>query len=314
MRVVVTGAAGFIGSRLCAFLRSMGEDVTEVDLPYCDISDRARLARVLADADPDHIYHLAAQASIGRSWQDPAHTWHTNAQGTVSLLRTVRFVCPTATTLVMSSASVFDGARIDLPIKENRTPAPLSPYAASKLAVEAAARHYLAAYNLPVVVVRPFNVIGPAQSADYLVPSLSRRIASAARSGQKWITVGNLAARRDFLDVRDAVRGLRLLMTDGQPGEVYNLCTGIGVPVRTLVQTMISLAGGSLEYRQDPTLVRGTDAQNVVGDPGKTWARTGWRPVLPLATSLADVLAEARAAESIGQGLSVTASGDAPPT
>lgn len=310
MRVVVTGAAGFIGSRLCAFLRSAGDNVTEVDLPYCDIGDTARLARTLEAARPDHIYHLAAQASIGQSWQDPAHTWRTNAGGTVSLLKTVRSVCPSARTLVTSSASVFDGARLNAPIDEDRTPAPLSPYAASKLAVETAARHYLRAYSLPVVIVRPFNIIGPTQSTGFLVPSLSRRIVSATRSGQRWITVGNLDARRDFLDVRDAVRGLQLLMMEGLPGEVYNLCTGVGVPVRTLVQTMISIAGGSLEYRQDSALVRGTDAQSVVGDPRKTRAHTGWRTVHPLETTLADVLARAGVAESLSRALPVTATAD----
>jgi GDP-4-dehydro-6-deoxy-D-mannose reductase len=320
MRVVVTGASGFIGSQLCGFLRSLHDEVTEVDLPHCDIGDTPQLARVLEKARPDHVYHLAAQASVGMSWQDPAHTWRSNAVGTVSLFKAVRAAAPAAKTIVMSSAGVFDGARADSLIDESRTPAPLSPYAASKLAVETAARHYHAAYGLQVVIVRPFNIIGPTQGPDYLVPALSRRIVSAVRSGHSGITVGNVEARRDFLDVRDAVRGLRLLMERGQPGEVYNLCTGVGVPVRTLVETMISLAGHALEYHQDPALMRGGDAPSLIGDPSKTRSRTGWQAEIPLGTTLADVLAAAglngsagrRLNGSAGRGLTVSAAGDAP--
>lgn len=310
MRAVVTGGSGFIGSWLCAFLRSRGETVTEIDLPHCDIRDTAHLTRMLHKAEPDHLYHLAAQASVRRSWQDPAHTWRSNAAGTVSLLDAARHACPGATVLVMSSAGVFDGARVDAPIDESRTPAPHSPYAASKLAVETAARHYVAAHGLRVVVIRPFNVIGPAQGPDYLVPSLSRRLVSAARTGGDHITVGTLDVRRDFLDVRDAVRGLRLLMRQGRPGEIYNLCSGVGVPIRTLVETMISLTGRPLEYRQDPALVRSTDAPLLVGDPAKTRALTGWRAGIPLATSLADVLAEANGDGPAGRGLTYSASAD----
>ncbi|WP_086563524.1 GDP-mannose 4,6-dehydratase [Streptomyces africanus] len=301
MRAVVTGGSGFIGSHLCDFLRAQGEDVVEVDLPHCDIGDTVRLTQVLEQAEPDHIYHLAAQASVRRSWEDPAFTWRSNAGGTVSLLEAARSASPRARIIVMSSAGVFDGARLDSPIDEDRTPAPLSPYAASKLAVESLARHYLAAHGLGVVIIRPFNVIGQRQGLDYLVPSLARRIVSAAPSGRGHITVGNLDARRDFLDVRDAVRGLRLLMRNGQPGEVYNLCTGVGVPVRALVETMIFLMGRPLECRQDPGLVRGTDAPSLVGNPGKTRGLTGWQATIPLATSLADVLAEAGAAGRTGQ-------------
>lgn len=312
MSTVVTGAAGFIGSWLCALLRSLGEKVREIDLPHCDIGDTARLTRVLERAAPEHIYHLAAQASVRRSWQDPAHTWRSNAGGTVSLLEAARAACPGAKVVVMSSAGVFDGARVDAPLTENHPPAPLSPYAASKLAAESAARHYLAVHALRVVIVRPFNVIGPGQSQEYLIPSLSHRLAAAVRSDHSHITVGNLDARRDFLDVRDAVRGLRLLMQDGQPGEVYHLCTGVGTPIRALVETMISLTGRPLTYRQDPTLVRGADAPGLVGDPGKTRWLTGWQATVPLATSLADVLAEAGDAGPVGRGLTFSASGDVP--
>ncbi|MFD4574105.1 GDP-mannose 4,6-dehydratase [Streptomyces sp. NPDC058417] len=294
MRVLVTGAAGFIGSRLCDHLRSAGDEVTEIDLPECDIVDTPHLTRVLKEHGPQRIYHLAAQANVARSWRNPADTWRTNAWGTLSLLRAIRSACPEALTIVMSSASVFDGARHDDRIGEERTPIALSPYGASKLAVEAASHHYAAAYGLQVTVVRPFNVIGPAQGAEYLVPSLARRIVSALRGGARQISVGSRDTFRDFVDVRDVARGLRLIMEEGRPGETYNLCRGTGVAVHAVAETMAALAGGSLELVQDPSLIRPADARQVVGDPAKTLAGTGWRVSVPLATTLADVLAERR--------------------
>ncbi|MEU5314197.1 GDP-mannose 4,6-dehydratase [Streptomyces sp. NPDC021562] len=313
MRVVVTGASGFIGSQLCVLLRSMNEEVTEIDLPHCDINDTARLTRVLQEVRPARVYHLAAQASVRRSWEDPVQTWLTNAWGTLSLLRAVRSACPGARTIVMSSASVFDGSRLDAPIDEERVPAPVSPYGASKLAVESMARHHLTRNGLATIVVRPFNVIGPAQGADYLVPSLTRRLAAAKRSGGTRIDVGNLDARRDYLDVRDAVRGLRVLMERGSPGEVYNLCSGIGVPVRTVVETMISLVDPRLRYRQDPGLNRGADAPSLIGDTRKTWSRTGWQASTPLAVSLADILRAAGVLTSGERVVTASIGGDTTP-
>ncbi|KUO10633.1 hypothetical protein AQJ58_16850 [Streptomyces sp. DSM 15324] len=304
----MTGASGFMGSHLCAFLRSRGDHVTEVDLPHCDIVDTPHLTRVLGEAEPDHIYHLAAQAGVGISWQDPVSTWRSNAWGSLSVLKAVRSACPAAKTIVMSSASVFDGARIDEPVGEDRTPAPLSPYGASKLAVESAARHYVAAYGLRVVLVRPFNVIGPGQGGGYLVPALARRIATAVRSGTERVPIGNLETFRDFLDVRDVVQGLHMLMAGGEPGDIYNLCTGVAVSVRTIVETTISLGGGRLEYFQESALVRREDVPTVVGDPGKVLALAGWRASVPLVTSLADVLAEAYAEVRLEQRLAPTAS------
>lgn len=312
MSTVVTGAAGFIGSWLCSLLRSLGENVTEIDLPYCDITDTAHVTRVLENAAPECIYHLAAQASVRQSWQDPAHTWRSNAGGTVSLLEAARTACPGGKVVVMSSAAVFDGAHVEAPLTEDHPPAPLSPYAASKLAVESAARHYLAAHALRVVVVRPFNVIGPGQGREYLIPSLAHRLAATARPSGGHIAVGNLDAQRDFLDVRDAVHGLRLIMRDGRPGEIYHLCTGVGVTIRTLVETMFALTDRPPAYRQDPALVRGADAPSLVGDPSKMQWLTGWRATVPLATTLADVLAETKGTSRSGRGLTVPASGDTP--
>ncbi len=298
MRVVVTGASGFIGSQLCSHLRSLRNEVVEIDLPHDDILETGSLTRALERARPDRVFHLAARSSVSASWRDPVPTWQTNAWGTLSLLKAARAAAPSARILVVSSASVFDGARCDRPIVEARTPAPLSPYGASKLAAETVARSYGAAHGLQVVVVRPFNIIGPSQGSNFLVPSLARRIVSAARSSQDGIAVGNLRTQRDFLDVRDAVRGLIRVMELGRRGEVYNLCSGIAVPIRSLVETLLSLADRPLAYHQDHGLLRAGDAAYLVGDPGMTGSQTGWRPTIPLAITLADVLAEAAAAAS----------------
>lgn len=294
MRAVVTGASGFIGSSLTRLLSEKATHVTEVDLPDGDIRDTARLARLLRAARPDHVYHLAAQASVRDSWENPLHTWETNMMGTVSLFEAIRSGCQNAKTVIMSSASVFDGLTVQGRIQETAEPFPRSPYGASKLATELAARNYRAAHGLQVVVARPFNVIGATQQPGYVVPSLARRVLEAKESGQPGIAMGDPAVVRDFIDVRDAVRGLYLLMERGEPGETYHLCTGSGVSIGTIAETFGTLTGHPVACRQDPDTSRGWDAPRLVGDPAKTRTRTGWQPLIPLEDTLSGVLASVR--------------------
>ena len=142
-----------------------------------------------------------------------------------------------------------------------------------------------------VITVRPFNHIGPGQTPQFAVPALAKRIVEAEGRGARAIPVGNLSARRDFTDVRDVVRAYRLLIESGQAGTVYNVCSGRDVSIREIADGLLELAGSTLEFETDPSLVRPVEVPVLRGDPGRLAAATGWKPEIPLDQTLADVLA-----------------------
>jgi GDP-4-dehydro-6-deoxy-D-mannose reductase len=145
-------------------------------------------------------------------------------------------------------------------------------------------------YGLPVVRTRPFNKIGPGQDPSFVVSALAQRVARAERDGGDRIIVGNLAARRDFTDVRDAVRAYRLLAERGRAGEVYNVCSGRDVAVEELARRLMALARVKLHLEVDPALVRPVEVPRMLGDPSRLHTATGWLPEIPLDVTLGDVL------------------------
>ncbi|MEV0425663.1 GDP-mannose 4,6-dehydratase [Micromonospora sp. NPDC050495] len=291
MKVLVAGASGFIGTHLCRLLDQLGADVTPIDLVDCDVRDTEGLRSIIARVRPETVYHLAAVASVTESWARPSETWSTNVLGTAAVLEATRLAAPTARVLVMSTASVYDGAALDGPVDESRPVQPLSPYGTSKAMAETLARHYSAAYGMPVLVVRPTNVIGPGQHSSYVVPALSRRILGARAAGLSSITIGNWDAERDFVDVRDAVVALTRIAQLGAPGGTYNICTGVGTTIADLARQLCALAGTELSVLPDPALQRRIDARSLVGDPTRINREIGWQARRPLTRTLSDVLA-----------------------
>lgn len=293
MRALVTGARGFVGRWLAAHLRDVGDDVVAVDHEV-DVTDATAVRDAVRNAAPQAIYHLAAFTHVGRSWEEPAEALRVNAQGTLCVLEAARACRPMPTVLLTSSAEVY-GVPAALPVGEDAPLAPVSPYAASKVAAEYLGVQEHLAHGLPVVRARPFNHVGPGQSAGFVVAALASRIVEAQRSGADVVAVGNLSARRDLTDVRDVVRAYRLLVERGEPGQVYNVCSGRDVSVADVAKRLLALAGASMRLEVDPALVRPVDVPVVRGDPGRLQAATGWRPELDLDHTLRDVLADWRA-------------------
>jgi GDP-4-dehydro-6-deoxy-D-mannose reductase len=291
MRALITGGKGFVGQWLAAHLKDQGDDVAVIDLET-DVADGSAVRRVMDDVAPDALYHLAAMTHVGESWEDPSQVLRVNVLGTAEVLAAARAVVPQARILVVSSAEVYGVVSPEqLPLAESAPTAPASPYAASKLAAEAVALQAWRGFGQPVVVVRPFNHIGPGQSPNFFVPALAKRIVEARRSGAGSLRVGTLTTRRDFTDVRDVVVAYRLLITEGAPGEVYNVCSGRDVAMSEVAAQLLALAGADLTLETDPDLVRPVDVPVLRGDAGRLHGATGWQPAIPLATTLADVLA-----------------------
>jgi GDP-4-dehydro-6-deoxy-D-mannose reductase len=292
VRALVTGGRGFVGSWLATHLEECGDDVVAIDSEV-EVTDGEAVRAAVFDAAPDVVYHLAAMTHVGRSWTDPAAVFQVNAIGTLYVLEAARACGRPPRVVLISSAEVYGAVPEDLlPVTEEVPLAPVTPYAASKVAAEYLGVQAHLAHGLPVVRVRPFNHVGPGQSTGFVVPALAERIVSARGAGASSILVGNLSARRDLTDVRDVVRAYRLLAERGVPGEVYNVCSGRDVAIEDVAGRLQALAGTDLRLELDPSLARPVDVPVVRGDAARLHAATGWVPAIDLDSTLRDVLAQ----------------------
>jgi GDP-4-dehydro-6-deoxy-D-mannose reductase len=297
MRALVTGAGGFVGHHLVAHLREAGDEVGTLDHagPHpVDVTDGVAVRGAVSTFAPDAVYHLAAASHVGDSWEAPGRVFRVNAEGTLHVLRACTETRVDRVLVVGSADQYGKVDEGDLPLREETTQRPLTPYGASKAAGDLLALQAHLGDGLGTIRVRAFNHTGPGQPPEFLVPGLAKRIAVAERGGTKRVIVGSLEPVRDVADVRDVVRAYRLLMERGSPGEAYNVCTGVGVSVGDIARRMLDLSSQTLELVVDPALLRPVEVPRLIGDPTKLRVATGWAPTIPLGRTLADVLAEAR--------------------
>ena len=243
-----------------------------------DITDADATQELVADIAPDVIYHLAGWADVGGSWKAPVPAFRVNAEGTLNVLGAAT-EAGVERVLAVSSADVY--GKVDpaeLPLDESSDLRPASPYAASKVAADYLGLQAWLGRGLPVLRVRAFNHLGPGQTDKFVAPALASRIARAERDGGDVLTVGNLTARRDFTDVRDVVRAYRLLMESGEPGEAYNVCSGIDLAVQELADELLAMAKVPLRFETDPELLRPVDIPVLRGSHEKLTRATGWEP------------------------------------
>lgn len=295
MKALVTGAGGFVGPHLVELLRAAGDEVTGLDLSCGpDLLDGPGWREALDAHAPDVVYHLAGWSDVRGSWNDPARTFQVNALGTLSVLEAAA-AAKTDRVLLISSADLYGPVSpSDQPITEDRPPRPHSPYGASKQAAEALGLQYRRAHELGVVIVRPFNHVGPGQSERFVAPAFAAQVAAAERTGGGRVLHGDLSARRDMTDVRDVVRAYRLLAEHGVPGEIYNVCRGRAVPMSDVLAALVAHAEVEIDTAVDPARLRPVELPILEGSNAKVTAATGWEPEIPLEQSLSDVLNDAR--------------------
>lgn len=295
MRALVTGSLGFAGTHLCAHLREAGDDVIGIDRDDGDLTDPETAGRLVGAHRPEVVYHLAGFANVGESWRDPVGTWDANATATVHLLEAAR-THDVRRVLVVSSADVYGTVTEDeLPLDEDSPVRPTSPYAASKLAAEQVARQAWLGHGLETIRVRAFNHVGPGQNPGFVAPGLATAIARNELTGGTEIPIGNLSARRDFTDVRDVARAYRLLMEQGEPGELYCICSGRDIAIQELADTLVGMASAPMELVTDPDRYRPVDIPVLRGSNAKIHAATGWAPSYTITETLGDLLDECRA-------------------
>jgi len=318
MRVLIVGAAGFAGRYLARELLARGHDVVggtrsggsdeapaarpgggewpdalpRIPLLACDVRSPEQIASALDATAPDAVLLLAGLASPPEANADPAAAFEVHVLGTVHVLAAMARSAPRARALIVTSSEVYGRvAARDLPIREDAPLRPEAMYAASKAGADLAAAAFGASRGLDVVRLRPFNHTGPGQRPTFVCPDFASQIAAiVAGRRPPQMEVGNLDVRRDFSDVRDVVRGYALALERGRPGEAYNLCSGAPTAIREILDVLCDLAGVRPEIRAAPGRTRGGEIQTLYGSFEKAAAELGWRPELPLRTTLGDVL------------------------
>lgn len=311
MRALITGITGFAGAYLAEHLLTRGGDVEVFGLvrwrsstaelqplqPLLrlvegDLQDASSLLRALQAARPEVIYHLAASSSVAGSWATPAEILQTNAVGTLHLLEAVRQLDLDATVVLACSAEPYGVVgEGELPIDEERPLRPVSPYGVSKATVDLLGYQYFHTFRMRTVRLRLFNHCGPRQPERFVVSSLARQIVEVERELRPpRLLVGNLEARRDFIDVRDAARAYRLAGERGEAGAVYNVCTGHGRSIRAVLDELLSLTAAVVDVECDPARLRPAEIPALVGDPTRFSEHVGWRPTIPFRQTLLDTL------------------------
>jgi GDP-4-dehydro-6-deoxy-D-mannose reductase len=284
-RAFVTGGSGFVGGHLLPLL----DGAAAPSRDELDLLDAEAVRRAVAAAAPERVFHLAALASVARSWKEPRAVLRDNLDMTVNLLEAVREEAPDAVVVFVSSGEVY-GPPERLPVTEDAPLRPQNPYAVSKAACDLLAGQYADAHGLHVVRLRAFNQAGPGQSDEYVVGTIARQVAEAeaAGAGAAVVRTGNPDSARDFTDVRDTARAY---VTAGSlPPGVYNVCSGTATSVRALVEMAGTAARLEVRHEVDAERVRAQDVPEVRGSAEQLAEASGWRPEIPLERTVADAI------------------------
>jgi GDP-4-dehydro-6-deoxy-D-mannose reductase len=303
MKVMITGAAGFIGRFLAKHCLQAGCSVLGLgiedpggtwiagDFERCDVRDVTRLQQLIVDFRPDRIFHLAAQSYPTVSLDQPRETIEINVSGTVNLFECLRSAAIMPVVVVAcSSAEYGPVASQDLPVRESHPLRPLHPYGVSKVAQDLLAAQYFANYSIPCVRIRIFNTTGPGKIGDVCSDLARRAIEIELGTGDRYLRVGNLTSRRAIADVRDLVRALWLSAECCEMGDVYNLGADRIYSVQEVIDTIRTYLKVSFSIKQDPLLMRACDEPVIAGDTSKFRSCSAWTPAIELADTIRDML------------------------
>lgn len=311
MRVLITGAGGFVGHHLSAHIGSVQPEARMIgttlfpnesvhravsDERRIDLKDYAKVRSLLAECRPDAIYHLAAQAFVPRSFEDPWETLENNIRAQLNIITACLELEIQPRMLIVSSAEIYGAVKPDqLPLSEDTAIRPTNPYSVSKVAQDMLGLQYYLSHGLPIMRARPFNHIGPGQNDRFVAPAFAKQIAAIeAGKSDAVIKVGNLEAKRDFTDVRDIARAYHLIVDTGAAGEAYNIASGLAHSIRQLLDKLLCLTDIEIEIRVDPARLRPVDVPEIRGASCKLRRDTGWRPEYTFDATLRDVLDDCR--------------------
>lgn len=308
MKILITGINGFVGGHLAEHLcrnpkytilgvaRSPHIQLPtlrdQVQFTSLDLRDTHGLRTYLSDHRPDVIVHLAAQASVAKSFGDAINTMHDNVIPSVALMQFANELGFDPLIIVAGSNEIFGTVpSTQMPISEAQPLVPLTPYGVSKAAVDMAAHQWFVSHRIRTIRLRLFSHIGPRQSDAYAVSAFAAQIARIEAGLQEPILkVGNLSARRDISDVRDIATAYEALIHHGIPGAAYNVGAGVSYEIRALLDALVAQSTHPIQIEVDPARLRPVDVPNVICDNSRLFADTGWHTHIPIETTLRDML------------------------
>jgi GDP-4-dehydro-6-deoxy-D-mannose reductase len=312
VRILITGAGGFAGRHLLNHLITQQPTATLFGTVYklekqhqlpdavktvaIDLRDESAVYQMLADIRPDVIYHLAAQSSPSRALDSIWSTLETNIRSQLNLFESCIRLNLTPRILITTSGEIYRCDAPDLiPLNEDVELLPESPYALSKIMQDLMGLQYFISHQMPIIRARPFNHTGPGQAASFVAPDFALQIARIEANLQEPIMkVGNLSAKRDFSDVRDVVRAYALLIEKGKAGEAYNIASNTAHSIQYILNTLLSFTNVNIDVHLDTAKLRPVDIPLKQGDYSRLQQLTGWQPMIPLETTLRDLLEDCR--------------------
>lgn len=306
-KILITGAGGFVGTHLIHALKAQGDveifaavylstsDIREL-LPVDhiisgDLTDFAFAEKLVGVSRPDVVYHLAALSVVHSSASQAVAVMNGNTNISYNILEAVRLGAPRARFIAISSGNVYGSVQDTTHAVNETIPLrPLNPYAVSKVTQEMLALEYYLAYNLDVVIIRPFNHTGVGQTTDFVIPRLAKQFADIENGASPVVEVGNLDTIRDFTDVGDMVKAYVLAAEHGVSGEIYNIGSGTGHTIAEILDVLQSLSKVKVVIKVDDNLVRTSDVPILVADASKFRDVSGWEPKITLEKTISDIL------------------------
>jgi GDP-4-dehydro-6-deoxy-D-mannose reductase len=308
LRNLITGINGFAASHLTNLLLENGEEVFglgrslennqktgslsgKIKTFSCDMRDSTQLEKVIAEIGPKRIYHLASVSNPSEAAKDFKTTFETNALGALNLFEAVKLNKISPRIISVGSSQEYGIVRQEeMPISEDVAVKPVSPYGISKAYVGMLAQLFFFRDKLEVIHVRPFNHTGPGQAEKYVCSEFAKKIAEEELKENPKIEVGNLKVERDFTDVRDTVQAYYSLMTSGEPGNAYNVCSGKLVSINEILSILKKIAKREVVAVEKSELFRENEQEKYYGKCDFLTQQTGWKPKIPLKQTLSDLL------------------------
>jgi GDP-4-dehydro-6-deoxy-D-mannose reductase len=254
----------------------------KVTLFDCDLRDRNSVMRVLYEAKPDIIHHLAAQSFVRASWDNPEFTIFNNIGAELNIFEVCRQLKLDPIIHIAGSSEEYGNVKLEeLPIIEETPLRPMSPYGVSKVTQDILAQQYFMSYGTKTVITRGFNHEGPRRGRSFVTSAFASQVAEIINKKQKpVIMVGNLSSQRDYTDIDDMICAYKLSVQKCTYGEPYNICTEKSHAIQEILDYFIAKSGIEIKVEQDPKRMRPSDLPVLVGNCSKFKNLTGWKPIV----------------------------------